>query len=154
MSENSRRSAGAGRVLIVVYGILALAATGRSLFQLLTKAEEAPIAYGLSALAGLVYLLATAAFAAPGLRWHRVALGAVLFELVGVLTVGVLSLVHPEYFPDDSVWSFFGRGYAFLPLLLPFAGLAWLWRTAPGRQPSTDAPADPARPDPAAPEGA
>ena len=50
---------GLGRVLILVYGIFALSATGRSTVQLLEKADEAPLAYGLSAFAAVVYIAAT-----------------------------------------------------------------------------------------------
>jgi len=27
------------------------------------------------------------------------------------------------------VWSGFGQGYGYVPLVLPFLGLLWLWRT-------------------------
>ena len=47
---------GAGRALVAVYGVFALAATARSLVQLGTKADEAPLAYTLSAVAALVYV--------------------------------------------------------------------------------------------------
>ncbi len=44
---------GFGRVLVFVYGVFALAATGRSALQLATKASEAPVPYGLSAFAAV-----------------------------------------------------------------------------------------------------
>ena len=44
------RSLGIGRVLVAVYGILALAATGRSVFQIIDRFSEAPLAFSLSAL--------------------------------------------------------------------------------------------------------
>ena len=47
-------------------------------------------------------------------------------ELGGVVTVGTLSLVRTEWFPDASVWSGYGIGYGFVPLALPIAGLLWL----------------------------
>jgi hypothetical protein len=122
-------SSGWGRTLIAVYAVFALSATARSGVQLLTRAEEAPVAYSLSALAALVYVAATLGLAEVGPAPRRVAWVAVLVELVGVLAVGLLSLLDPALFPDATVWSGFGRGYGFLPLLLPFAGLAWLWRT-------------------------
>jgi hypothetical protein len=31
------------------------------------------------------------------------------------------------------VWSLFGRGYGFIPLLLPVLGLVWLYRRRPSR---------------------
>ncbi len=124
-------SRGWGRLLVAVYGIFALAATGRSSLQLATQADEAPVPYSLSALAALVYLLATAALARSSPRARRVAWAAVSVELVGVLTVGVLTVVDPALFPDDTVWSVFGAGYGYVPLVLPFAGIAWLWHTSP-----------------------
>lgn len=120
---------GAGRALVAVYGVFALAATARSLVQLGTKASEAPLAYTLSAIAALVYIAATVGLAEVGPSPRRLAVAAVGFELVGVLTVGTLTLLDPELFPDQTVWSDYGAGYGWLPLVLPFVGLAWLWRT-------------------------
>ena len=141
MSDELRpTSAGIGRVLIAVYGILALAAIGRSSYQIITKFDEAPLAYSLSALAAVVYVIATVALVARGDAWFRIALIAIVFELVGVLVVGTLSLIDPALFPDDTVWSLFGRGYAFIPLVLPVLGLLWLRRVARAR--STDARAE------------
>lgn len=127
----SNRSQGLGRVLIIVYALLALAATGRSIFQLLDDFEKAPLAYSLSALAAVIYIVATIALIAPGDAWYRVALVTITFELVGVLVVGTLSIIDPVLFPAKTVWSVFGRGYAFVPLVLPVLGLLWLRRTRP-----------------------
>ena len=55
---------------------------------------------------------------------------AVGTELVGVLVVGVTSLLVPEEFPDATVWSEFGAGYGYVPLVLPLVGLWWLLRGA------------------------
>ncbi len=114
---------GPGRPLTAVYGIFAVAATSRALVQLATKYAEAPLAYVLSALAGLVYVVA---FVALLRDLRRVALVAVLVEAVGVLVVGTLSLTDRAAFPDATVWSGFGAGYGYVPLVLPFLGLAWL----------------------------
>ena len=134
MSDELRpTSAGIGRVLIAVYGILALAALGRSVYQIATKFDEAPVAYALSALAAAVYVLATVALVARGAVWFRVAIIAIAFELAGVLIVGTLSIIDPALFPHDTVWSLFGRGYAFIPLVLPVLGLLWLRRVARAR---------------------
>lgn len=135
MSDELRpTSAGIGRVLIAVYGILALAALGRSGYQIATKFDEAPVAYALSALAAGVYVLATVALIARGAVWYRVAVIAIGFELAGVLIVGTLSIVDPVLFPDDTVWSQFGRGYVFIPLVLPILGLLWLRRVGRARR--------------------
>ncbi len=125
----SRGMTGIGRVLVVVYGIMALAATGRSFVQIVREFDDAPLAYSLSALAAVVYILATLALvfsARP--TWYRVAWIAIGFELVGVLVVGTLSLVLPALFQHPTVWSVYGYGYLFIPLVLPFLGLWWLTR--------------------------
>lgn len=120
---------GPGRVLIAVYAVFAVSATGRSLVQLGTKADEAPVPYVLSAVAAIVYVAATFALARSTPRARLVAWTAVLVELVGVLVIGTLSVVQQDWFPDDTVWSRYGAGYAWLPLVLPFAGVAWLLHT-------------------------
>lgn len=125
-SDDPRRL-GVGRILIAVYGVLALAALGRSGYQIATRFEEAPLAYSLSALAAVVYVVATVALVSPGRRWRAVAWAAVSFELVGVLVIGAVSILRPELFPDATVWSQFGSGYVFVPLALPVLGLWWLW---------------------------
>jgi hypothetical protein len=120
---------GIGRVLVIVYGIMALAATGRSFVQIVREFDDAPVAYTLSALAAVVYIVATLALifsARPA--WYRVAWVAIGFELVGVLVVGTLSLALPSLFQHPTVWSVYGIGYVFIPLVLPFLGLWWLVR--------------------------
>ena len=128
----SSRAVGVGRVLIAVYAVLALAATARSIYQLASKFDQAPVAYLLSGLAGIVYIVATVALLGKGPVWYRVAWITISFELVGVLAVGILSLVDAELFPADTVWSYFGRGYVFIPLVLPVLGMLWLYRRRPG----------------------
>ncbi|MBF4761943.1 hypothetical protein ISU07_02280 [Nocardioides islandensis] len=129
MPESVQRRSGWGRVLIAVYAVFAVAATGRSSYQLIAQASEAPFPYALSALAAVVYVAATQGLAHEGDTWRNVAWAACGTELVGVLVVGTLSLADRDLFPDDTVWSAYGAGYGFFPLVLPFAGLAWLWRT-------------------------
>ena len=142
MSGTARSTGtGPGRVLVAVYGVFALAATARAAVQIATRFEEAPLAYLLSAFSGLVYVVATIALARGTGRWRTVAWCAVLVELVGVLVVGTLSLLDPAAFPDETVWSAFGRGYGYVPLVLPFVGLAWLWRTRPDTDRTVDHPA-------------
>ena len=122
-------SSGLGRALVAVYGVFALAATARSLVQLATKAGEAPLASARSAVAAVVLVAASSGLAAVGPDPRRLAWAAVGFELVGVLTVGTLTVLDPELFPDATVWSDYGAGYGWLPLVLPFVGIAWLWHT-------------------------
>jgi hypothetical protein len=122
---------GPGRILVAVYGIFALAACARAGVQLATRFSEAPVAYLLSAAAGVVYLVATLTLGRGGRISWRVALVAIVIEAVGVLVVGTVSLVEPAAFPRATVWSAYGIGYGFVPLVLPFLGLAWLIRTRP-----------------------
>lgn len=124
-------SSGWGRALVFAYGVFAVAATGRSLVQLGADAGRAPLAYSLSLFAAVVYLVATTCLLLGGVTGWRVAAVAVCVELVGVLSVGALSYAATDLFPDKTVWSHFGQGYAFLPLVLPFAGLVWLRHTRP-----------------------
>jgi len=129
---------GIGRVLVIVYAIMALGATGRSFVQIVERFDEAPLAYTLSAASAIVYIVATLALVFAGRRgWYVVAWVAIVFELVGVLVVGTLSLVAPELFAHDSVWSFYGRGYLFVPLVLPFLGLWWLATHRPAARQTT-----------------
>lgn len=114
---------GNARALVILYAVLAIAATGRSVYQVATKFDSAPFAYSLSALAAVVYILATIALA----RGNRgLALGAMIFELAGVLIIGSLTAAAPGLFPSDTVWSGFGAGYLYIPLALPVVGLWWL----------------------------
>ncbi|MFF0911473.1 hypothetical protein ACFWZW_12340 [Microbacterium enclense] len=128
-TSRNRRMTGIGRVLVIVYAIMALAATGRSFVQIVREFSDAPLAYSLSALAAVVYILATLALVFSGRPgWYRVAWIAIGFELVGVLVVGTLSVVLPSLFQHPTVWSLYGIGYVFIPLVLPFLGLWWLVR--------------------------
>jgi hypothetical protein len=122
---------GAGRVLLLVYGIFALSAGARAGVQIATKFAEAPLAFLLSAFAALVYLAATVGLAVGGARGRLIALASCSIELIGVLVVGTLSVFDREAFPDATVWSGFGNGYGYVPLVLPLIGLWWLWRNRP-----------------------
>lgn len=129
-----RRMSGIGRVLVVVYAILAVGASGRSLVQIIERFDQAPLAFTLSAVSAAVYILATLALIFAGsVVWYRVAWVAISFELLGVLVIGTLSLIRPDLFPEATVWSTFGMGYLFIPLVLPFLGLWWLITHPPAR---------------------
>lgn len=119
---------GPGRILVAVYGILALAATGRSILQIAEYFDRAPLAYVLSALAAVIYVIATVGMARGDRKSTRIALLACTVELVGVLVVGALSYAVPDAFPDKTVWSHFGSGYGYVPLFLPMLGIWWLNR--------------------------
>jgi hypothetical protein len=122
MSE-IKTSTGQGRLIVAIYAIFALSATARSLYQLFTKFGEAPFSYSLSAVSALVYVVATIALARS---LNSLAKFALVFELLGVLIVGTLSVAIPDNFQQTTVWSFFGGGYGFVPLILPIWGLWWM----------------------------
>ncbi len=130
-AEGRDRTSGPGRLLIAVYGIFAVSSTARASYQILTKFGEAPVAYLLSAFAAVVYIVATVSLARPGGTAYRVSVVAVLVELIGVLAVGAFSIFDAQVFPNDTVWSAFGQGYGFVPLVLPILGLWWLYRHRP-----------------------
>ncbi len=119
---------GVGRLLIAVYAVFALSATARAGYQLFREFDEAPVAYTLSLVSALTYILVTIALTKRGDKWARIARITVWFELFGVISVGIASLALPSLFNHPSVWSGFGMGYGFLPLVLPVLGILWLSR--------------------------
>ena len=127
-------NAGPGRVLVGVYGLFALAASARAGVQIGTRFSDAPLAYLLSALAAVVYIVATVALARS---YRRLALVCCSIELLGVLAIGTASLVDPDAFPKATVWSLYGIGYGFVPLVLPVLGLLWLRGRAGRRAPDS-----------------
>jgi cytochrome bd-type quinol oxidase subunit 2 len=121
---------GPGRLLIAVYAVFALSATARSVVQISTQFHKAPLAYLLSALAAVVYILATVCLSRASRTSRRIATVSCSVELIGVLAIGTASAVFPSSFPDATVWSLFGAGYGFVPVLLPIWGLWWIHRTS------------------------
>jgi hypothetical protein len=119
---------GPGRLLIAIYALFALAASARAGVQIATKFHNAPVAYVLSAFAGVVYIIATVTLANGSRTARRIAIVSCSVELIGVLAVGTWSVADPATFPDATVWSGYGSGYGFVPLVLPVFGLLWLRR--------------------------
>ena len=113
-------------MLIAIYALFALSASARAGVQIVTKFHNAPVAYLLSAFAAVVYILATVTLAVGSPRARRIAVISCSIELVGVLAIGTWSLADPATFPDATVWSGYGSGYGFVPLVLPVFGLLWL----------------------------
>ncbi|MBG6083800.1 hypothetical protein [Zhihengliuella flava] len=136
--RTTSRHTGLGRIIVAVYGVFALSATARAAYQIATDFSAAPLAYLLSALAAVVYIVATISLATRRRGGWALSLGAVLFELVGVLVVGTLSFAAPQLFAHPAVWSHFGSGYGYIPLLLPLLGLWWLWRHRPRQDSAAD----------------
>jgi hypothetical protein len=135
--------AGPGRLLVAVYGLFALSASARAGVQIATAFSHAPVAYVLSAFAGAVYIVATVTLTVGSPVARRIAVLSCSIELAGVLAVGSWSLAGPASFPDATVWSGYGSGYGFVPLVLPVFGLLWLryWARRSSTQQMTMTPA-------------
>ncbi|WP_223881122.1 hypothetical protein [Nesterenkonia ebinurensis] len=134
-AQTTPRNRGLGMLIITAYGIFAVSAFARAFYQIMPfpQAEkvqfaDAPLALSLSAFAAAVYILATLALARTSAAAWKVALVAVLIEMAGVIGVGTWTLLQPELFEVATVWGFFGRDYGYIPLVLPFIGLFWLFR--------------------------
>ncbi|MFJ7178889.1 hypothetical protein ACIQXA_21405 [Streptomyces massasporeus] len=127
-AEVSRRRliSGPGTLLVWLYGVMVVGAVSRSAYQIATEFDRAPLAYSLSAVAGVVYGFITYTLVRGGETARRVALACCVAELAGVLTVGTWTLVEPSAFPDATVWSDFGMGYLFIPVILPVSAIYWL----------------------------
>jgi hypothetical protein len=120
---------GPGRLLLSLYGVFTVAALSRSIVQIIMQFSEAPLAYVLSLVAGIVYAVITVALWRGGEAARKVALVSCSAELLGVLLVGTLTIVDTSAFPDQTVWSDYGMGYLFLPVVVPISGLLWLRRS-------------------------
>ncbi|MFF4636749.1 hypothetical protein ACFY1G_13455 [Streptomyces olivaceus] len=119
---------GPGILLVWLYGVMVVGAVSRSAYQIATEFDRAPLPYTLSALAGVVYGFITYTLVRGGETARRAALVCCAAELVGVLTVGTWTLVEPSAFPYATVWSDYGMGYLFIPVLLPLSAMYWLRR--------------------------
>jgi hypothetical protein len=133
---------GWGRALTAAYAFMALAAGARSVVQIATEFDAAPLAYTLSAASAAIYLLAAVALRRDGRRWWTVGTAACTVELLGVLAIGTWSILDPTRFPAATVWSGFGSGYGCFPLALPLLGLLYQHRrrqqtAAPTLKPTT-----------------
>ncbi|MDH2414193.1 hypothetical protein [Nocardioides sp. CER19] len=125
-------------VLLAVYALFVLAAGARSLVQIATRFSDAPLAYVLSLLAALTYAAGWFAIRRAAHGRPAFARGMLWVELGGVMVVGTLSLVKPDWFSDATVWSDYGQGYGWVPAILPIAGLFWLHRTHPRTRMDTE----------------
>ncbi|MFD9307053.1 hypothetical protein ACFWCB_31015 [Streptomyces sp. NPDC060048] len=125
-AERRRLVTGPGVLLVWLYGVITVGAVSRSLYQISTEFDRAPLAYSLSAVAALVYAFITYSLVRGGETARKAARICCAAELAGVLTVGTWTLLRPEAFPDATVWSDFGMGYLFIPVILPVTGMLWL----------------------------
>lgn len=125
-------------LLVAVYALFSLSAGARAAYQIIVKFDAAPVSFLLSGLAAAVYVVATVSLARRGVRAYWTSVATISVELLGVLAVGVFSVLAPQFFPLASVSSHFGQGYGYVPLVLPVLGLWWLATHRPTRpQPHT-----------------
>jgi hypothetical protein len=122
----TRLISGPGMLLVWLYGVMVVGAVSRSVVQISTEFDRAPLAYSLSAVAGVIYGFITYSLVRGGETARRAALVCCGVELAGVLIVGTWTLVEPSAFPDSTVWSDFGMGYVFIPVILPLSAMYWL----------------------------
>lgn len=128
-NQHPAKNRGFGRLLIVIYWVFSLSAGARAAYQLIRKFDEAPVSIALSAVSAVIYIVATIFLAKKDATSWNIAVSAISVELLGVIGVGIFSLIRPDLFPLASVWSHFGQGYGFVPLVLPIIGLWWLFYT-------------------------
>jgi hypothetical protein len=126
-STRTRRS-GPHQALLAFYALFTVAAGARALVQLTTRYDVAPVAYWLSLGAAVTYALGWWAIRQASVGRTGFASVMLWVELAGVLTVGTLSIMQRQWFPDASVWSEYGIGYGCVPAVLPVLGLVWLRR--------------------------
>jgi hypothetical protein len=117
----------AGVILGISYPVLAISTGFRALFQLFLK--EGVTNYlgpALTAVAALLYLIATIGFAVREKWAWRVSVVALGLEMLLVLVVGTLSFVYSDVI-GRTVWRYYGIDYGFFPLIQPLLGLLWLF---------------------------
>jgi hypothetical protein len=127
-SDQKRASRGASDVLGFFYALWSFSALGRSSYEYLLKRNVATyVPAHLSTFVGVLYIFIIVGLRRRSPRWWWITLALLVVELSGVLIVGTIDVIwHP--FPYATVWSKYGIGYFFMPLVLPFAGLTYLLR--------------------------
>jgi hypothetical protein len=129
MVANQKVSRGASDTLAFFYGLWAFSALGRSSYEYLFKNPRPAnlVPAHLSTFVGVLYIFIIVGLRRRTPRAWWVTLALLIVELSGVLIVGTLD-VSWHAFPYATVWSQYGKGYFFMPLLLPFVGLAYMLR--------------------------
>ncbi len=125
-----------GYILALSYPVLALSTGVRAGYQLFFKQggllatgdPQQIIGPALSALAALLYLVATLGFALRKRPAWMVSVASLSLETALTLVVGTLS--WPMFYGDfigGTVWRLYGADYGFFPLFQPLLGLIWLF---------------------------
>jgi hypothetical protein len=125
--EIRKASRGASDVLGFFYGLWSFSALGRSSYKYLFKHPATFVPAHLSTFVGVLYIFIIVGLRKRTPRWWWITLGLLVVELAGVLVVGKIDVIWRP-FPYATVWSNYGIGYFFMPLVLPFVGLWWMLR--------------------------
>src|ERR1043165_2758525 len=94
-----RLISGPGMLLVWLYGVMVVGAVSRSAYQIATEFDRAPLAYSLSAGAGLGHGVMTYWLVRGGETARKAAQVCCAAELAGVLIVGTWTLIEPSAFP-------------------------------------------------------
>jgi hypothetical protein len=125
-SERAKVSRGASDVLGFFYALWSFSALGRSSWEYLFKQNVATyVPAHLSTFVGVLYIFIIVGLRRRSPSWWWITLALLVVELAGVLIVGTIDVVW-QPFPYATVWSKYGIGYFFMPLVLPFVGLAYM----------------------------
>jgi hypothetical protein len=128
-TAQGKTARGASDVLSFFYGLWSFSALGRSSYEYLFKHPRPAtlVPAHLSTFVGVLYIFIIVGLRRRSPRAWWITLGLLLVELSGVLIVGTIDLIWRP-FPYATVWSNYGIGYFFMPLILPFLGLTWILR--------------------------
>ncbi|AHH99536.1 hypothetical protein [Kutzneria albida] len=129
------RGVGPAQLILAGYTLFVVAASARCAVQLITHPARAPLAYALSGVAALVYTIGLILLSRSNRNPDQPRTPALVccgVELLGVAAVGSWTVLDPAAFPDATVWSRFGSGYGFVPVLLPVLTGWWLSREREG----------------------
>lgn len=132
-TDTRRPAYGLGRLVLLAYGVVAALIFVREVARLADLGQAAPLSAALSVVATLLYVVTAVAVAHNGRRMRKVAWVCTLAGLVGALGGGIVTLLAPGLVAARTVWSGFGEGYWYAPLLLPLVAAFWLWWSRPGR---------------------
>lgn len=123
------RPRAAADALVFFYGLWAVAAISRALYQYAVRRPPDLTPTHISLFVGALYVLIILGMRRRSPAAWRATLALLAVELLGVLVVGAVDVVWRP-FPYTTVWSGFGAGYLYMPLLLPAAGIWWMLRPA------------------------
>ncbi len=116
-----------GYILGFSYPILALSGGVRGFYQLFFRADIVnKLGPALSIFAAILYITASFGFVTQRKWAWQLSVGSLIIELIGILTIGTITLINPQAIPH-TLWEGFGADYGYFPLFQPVLGLIWLF---------------------------